>query len=103
MYHLVLIIIVVSYIRIIYCGDVFWYLQLIQFFDIHNEEIPGYVPRPVITALHVHFIDSTAVYRCVVCVFVCVYACVRACVCEHKCMNLLCIYTTAQLKLDTRF
>ena len=57
------------------------------------------MPRPVITALHVHFIDSTAVYRCVVCV----YACVRACVCEHKRMNLLCIYTTAQLKLDTRF
>ena len=51
------------------------------------------MPRPVITALHVHFIDSTAVYRCV-CVYVCVRAlcmCVVCVVCVHARVRGVCV------------
>ncbi|XP_065883382.1 autophagy-related protein 2 homolog B-like isoform X2 [Dysidea avara] len=39
------------------------FVQLAQFFNTENEDIVGYDPQPVITALHVHFLDSTIVYR----------------------------------------
>ena len=40
-----------------------WFTQIVDFFDVTDVEVPGYIPSTVITELHVHLWNCAASYR----------------------------------------